>query len=95
MAIALLAKLRSLLTAAIQSPQMVIHFRELLQYQSIFEVSSHTYVSHTIHLEQGRLKQPEILKKEATIALPRHDGETPTNIFFGLHLGAHRSASLC
>ena len=45
-------------------------------------------------LEQMKtaLNLPEILKKEATIALPRHDRHQ--QIFFGLHLGAHCSASL-
>ena len=35
-------------------------------------------------LEQMKtaLNLPEILKKEATIALPRHDRETPTNFFW-------------
>ena len=61
---------------------MVIHFHELLQYyQGIF---AYLHVSRTIRLEpmEAALTYiPEILKKEATIALPRHDGENPKNTF--------------
>ena len=45
MAIALLAKLRSLLTAAIQYPYIVITLPRIIA------ISSHTYVSRTIRLE--------------------------------------------
>ena len=30
---------------------------------------------------EGHLNLPEVLKNEATIALPRHDGENPKNTF--------------
>ena len=33
-----------------------------------------------------QINLPEILKKEATIALPRHDGEMLTNIFLAFIL---------
>ena len=72
---------------------MVIHFRELLQYyHSIFAYLHITY--NTFGANEGRLNPLEILKNEATIALPRHDEETPKNTFFALDLGTHRSASL-
>ena len=73
---------------------MVIHFRELLQYyQGIFAYLRITY--HTFGANEGRLNLPEILKKEATTALPRHDGENPKKKhFFTLRPGAHRCASL-
>ena len=59
---------------------MVIHFHELLQYyQGIFTYLRITY--HTFGANEGRLNLPEILKKEATIALPRHDGENQKNTF--------------
>ena len=59
---------------------MVIHFRELLQYyQGIFAYLRITY--HTFGANEGRLNLPAILKKEATIALPRHDGENPKKSF--------------
>ena len=85
MAITLLAKLKSLHTAAIQYPEMVIHFRELLQYyQGIFAYLRITY--NTFGVNEGCLNLPEILKNEATIALPRHDEETPKNTFSALIL---------
>ena len=43
---------------------------------------------------EGCLNLPEVLKNEATIALPRHDGENPKKHFFALCLGAHCCASL-
>ena len=59
---------------------MVIHFRELLQYyQGIFAYLRITY--HTFGANEGRLNLPEILNKEATIALLRHDGGNPENSF--------------
>ena len=38
------------------------------------------------YANEGCLNLPEVLKKEATIALPRHDGETSTNIFLAFIL---------
>ena len=62
---------------------MVTHF--LLQYyQSIFAYLRITY--NTFGANEGRLNLPEVLKNEATIAQPRHDGEMPTNIFLAFIL---------
>ena len=58
---------------------MVIHFRELLQYQGIFAYLCITY--NTFEANEGRLNLPKILENEATIALPRHNEETPKNTF--------------
>ena len=64
---------------------MVIQFRELLQYyQGIFTYLRITY--NTFGANEGCLNLPEVLKKEATIALPRHDREMPTNIFLAFIL---------
>ena len=64
---------------------MEIHFRELLQhYQGIFAYLRITY--NMFGASEGCLNLPEVLKNEATIALPRHDGETPTNIFLAFIL---------
>ena len=64
---------------------MVIHFCELLQYyQCIFAYLRIAY--NTFGANEGCLNLPKVLKNEATIALPRHDGEMPTNIFLAFIL---------
>ena len=57
-------------------PIKLLYFRELLQYyQGIFAYLRITY--HTFGANEGW----DTLKKKATIALPRHNGENPKNSF--------------
>ena len=60
---------------------MVIHFRELSRYLRIRGIMYNMF-----GVNEGCLSLPEVLKEEATIALPRHDGEMPTNIFLAFIL---------
>ena len=43
---------------------------------------------------EANCNQGSILKNEATIALPRHDGKMEKKKLFALRLGAHHSTTL-
>ena len=53
-------------------------------YRGIFAYLRITY--YTFRANEGCLNLPEVLKEEVTIALPRHNRETPTNIFLAFIL---------